>query len=178
MSKRFGRNQKRAFRAELAETNATNQHLINELGRERNLNRDCKDILVSQGEAIRMTREVLGRYFPTLPVIEVYAECAPDQPYVVAREPRVSWRNSAYEPMAEVNDLMFRTEQLYALEGHVELNKLQRCMTVRSWYRNEGVSYRISEQALQHMPQGVLEGLLIRDFIPHLVQKLKGKYNG
>lgn len=177
MSKRFGRNQKRAFRAELAETNATNQHLINELGRERNLNQDCKEILVMQGEAIRMTREVLGRYFPTLPVIETYTGYAPDLPITVAQEPHVSYHASAYAPRAEVNDLIFRTEQLYALKGSVVLSELQRCMTVYSGYINEGVSYRISEQALRHMPQGVLEGLLIRDFIPHLVQQLKGKYH-
>lgn len=153
MSKRFGRNQKRAMQERIndaAKAVVYQKDITARLGRELMSERERMTV---QNEAILFTREVLGEFFATLPPMEKHLHTGVDVLDVPVSKPV-----SGFVPYSEcVNliDSVVRFEKLEAIRHDIQENfeDLRGMMHVRFRTGAGLMSYAFSPNSFRGMPR-------------------------
>lgn len=166
MSKRFGRNQRRKLRAELADS-------LDQLSKERAEVRRLLKSDPARDEALRLTARVLGEHFATLPTATMYmrSELAPR--LAMASHMSCSPYEAAMPVMEALNII-----QLELVEIDCWLDKLRGRLTVYAEYPGNRVALALTRGAFTHWPieqaarqvaQSLTDGLLrqqdFREFV-------------
>lgn len=151
MSRRYGRNQRRAHRQELAEAQKQNEHLqstvslLRETGRR---NADC----------VRFTAEVLGKHFATLP----------DSVQVVSKIPESirlpqAMRFRGYVAEDVVGPLSYTLHALEANRTELRLDDIQKAMRVTYRTPTGIFAYAMTLDAWDLYPDEALREIVVRE---------------
>lgn len=156
MSSRYGRNQRRKHRDELAAAMKQNEHL------EANV-RLLRETGRRNADAIRMTAEVLGQHFMTLPDSPQMVDEIPES---IRLPKQMRFRGYVADDIAE--PLQYT---LYLLETNgveLRLDDLQNAVRVTYTTPDGPFSYAMSRSAWDRLPPEALRELVARE-IAHAI---------
>lgn len=165
MSKRFGRNQKRALKARIAELETDNERWQHRY-----------DVLQELGERNRRivndTALVLGDHFLTLDPKTVELKHIDQLAYgwrVGVQKGPLPW---SWNPESHVSTDQFLEVALPILHGSVIADQLQHRMHFRLTYNGHAVGYAMDESAFQKAPRD----LVIRNVSAAMAEQLVSTY--
>lgn len=120
MSKRFGRNQKRAMREQIAHQRSEQASLERMYDNSRGQLRATEARVHELNSAIELTREVLGEFFVTLPPVTKPLREGVDVLHLAHSQPRDRYDRMIYGACAEVVDMVQRFESLEAIRSDIQ----------------------------------------------------------
>jgi hypothetical protein len=147
MSKRFGRNQKRALNASLAKAASDCSRLQEQY---ESLRRNQSTQAREDADAVRRTAHVLGRYFVSLKPRVIEASHA-DQPIVLPPHLYVRFTPDLFKGGADISD--FVQERLYYLDSIMvksEVEPLHRMEHVRVRGSSGAWAYHVAAGAFEY----------------------------
>lgn len=158
MSKRFGRNQKRAMRKQIQELDQQIKHKNYEIG-------SIKMDLHQANRIVDMTAKVLGHAFISLPVKTTEVEEILSRFEYAGQSPFLGWPGRYSEGPAR-NAVFHSLCYLETYQGDIYTDEIRNFVHMR--YRSESgaVGYGISNDALNRLPDELLT-TLFRDDIAH-----------
>lgn len=170
MSRRFGRNQKRAMRAQIAAVEKQNADL-------QYRNNECKVLMQLKDQRISILREtvdltaqVLGEYFISLPIKTQEVMEIVDLLRLPAPETRGSYDEPSTQRRWQAVQQAVLHLELHRTDAH--LDELQQCVHLRVHSVSGQVGFGLSDQAWLHTPVEVLQQLIIKEIAPAIAQKL------
>ena len=144
MSKRFGRNQKRQLKQELADMESAVCLLYQR-------NQELESLMERNRQIVRDTAEILGREFVSMPVQYREVNRVLDEAI-----PRWRWRPSQERPFSQLVDFDYDAQYLeHALPLLRSLGvhqDIQRMVHFRIAFDERVYAYAVSEDALRKMP--------------------------
>lgn len=159
MSRRFGRNQKRAMRAKIADLE--NQNELKERKTE-----DLRNDLRLANTVIERTAQVLGDHFATLPV----------QTYEV-KEMQSRFQVSIFRPNREyhmqraVMDAL-NTVDVDVYQASLHVDELRSMIHLRYASESGQVGYGLSQQAWMRLREGQLQEMIEKQIAPEMARLL------
>lgn len=159
MSRRFGRNQKRAMRAKIAGLESLNEQQSRKIS-------DLRDDINQADTIIERTAQVLGDHFATLPV----------QTRVV-KEMQRSFQVSIFQPNrsysiqgAVMHALSAMEIDVYQASLHVD--ELRSMIHLRYASESGQVGYGLSQQAWSRLRDGQIQEMLEKQIAPEMARLL------
>lgn len=169
MSRRFGRNQKRKMRAELAHVLEREEKLNKAYWREQALMSDLSKSNDVLRETINLTEKVLGQYFATLPpkTIDVNEEFEmPRKHWDMTIPPRAL---SDYLDMSEPLKAKFDIIRAAVMRGEAWIDALLGQMHVRFVSPAGDVAYVFTPNVFRNMPPEYAARALAKNMANYLI---------
>lgn len=169
MSKRFGRNQKRRMKQIIVAQNAA----VNKLETERTV---LRNKLSDYGDTIRLTADVLGRHFCTLPP-EVIRTHGLDRSHLYRMTKPIEFNPSMLNPptMSEVIESTVQAvRELEVYRTELRTDELRDQVHVRiQGPRDECYGYALSAEMKRAYPKEMLIELVSRELATMMVEHWK-----
>jgi len=164
MSKRFGRNQKRAMRKQIQELDLQIKRKNHEIG-------SIKMDLHQANKIVDMTAKVLGHAFISLPVKTTEVEEILSRFEYAGQSPFLNWPGRYGEGPAR-NAVFHSLCYLETYQGDIHADDIRNFVHMR--YRSESgaVAYGISNEALNRLPDEQLAELFRNDIAHQMACKL------
>lgn len=153
MSKRFGRNQKRALVAQLEQKDRDKAALDRLYENSRGQLRATEARVYELNKAIELTREVLGEFFVTLPPVIKPLREGVDVLHLAHSQPRDRYDRIIYGDCAEVMHMVQRFESLEAIRSDIQPNfeDVRGMMHIRFSTAAGALSYAFSPNSFKGM---------------------------
>lgn len=173
MSKRFGRNQKRAMREKIKEVEYLNQ-VCSELLKSVRTERD------DLREVVDRTKCVLGEHFISLPLKTLEVEEILDRFQVIPFQPhRIFSPSQSYEAQAMVLESLHYLD-METHQSSLRVEELRGTMHMRYRSVSGEVAYSLSDHAWRNLSEAHLIDLLKKQIAPemaqHLIRERKRRY--
>lgn len=184
MSNRFGRNQKRRMREELRQKDVflafTHQQHIQYKDRARKVTDQLKDEIRQYIDIVRLTENVLGSYFTSLPEkkLQIARKKGHDiigwlqhwpQPSTPLRAPCApSELNRCVESTVRAIQMI----EMALLEGAAWAEEARNIIHLRYYFADGQSAYSVSRQALKHLPKDHLKTTVAKECADLLVSEL------
>lgn len=164
MSKRYGRNQRRKAREQIADL--SRRHTQSELH-----NEDLQNRMRNLLEMADVMDEVLGKNFIGN---ENTYHVEPGQDFI--RVPEVPNFGYPYGKVTDAREIAYKLHSLQVMETSVELDALREAMCVRVYIGGEaGMALNMTTRVWDHFPREYLIKDLSRKFAEMLVNKIQNK---
>lgn len=162
MSKRFGRNQKRALVAQLDEKASAIGALQEIAAGHRRQLYSIQDHVHQLEDAIRHTRDVLGEFFVTLPPMTKELQQGVDALDIPISKPRDYYDRMPYGSCAELHDQVARFEQLEAIRHDIQqdFDDLRGMMHIRFRTGAGMLSYAFNERSFRGVTRERAAGII------------------
>lgn len=159
MSRRFGRNQKRAMRAKIAGLESLNEQQSKKIS-------DLHDDINQANTVIERTAQVLGDHFATLPV----------QTRVV-KEMQSSFQVSIFQPNRSYSIQgavmhALSAMEIYVYQASLHVDELRSMIHFRYASESGQVGYGLSQQAWSRLREGQLQEMIEKQIAPEMARLL------
>lgn len=153
MSKRFGRNQKRALVAQIENQRSDQAVLERMYDNGRNQLRATEARVHELNGVIELTREVLGEFFVTLPPVTKPLREGVDVLCLAHSQPRDRYDRMIYSACSEVVDMVQRFESLEAIRTDIQeqFGDVRGMMHIRFKTAGGVMSYAFSPNSFKGM---------------------------
>lgn len=163
MSRRFGRNQRRRLREELAKATTDKERYQAAWQRESGLLQHMREKNERALDTLQEIYEMVSRF----------SVMAPPE-HVEVQNPKLGM---AYLPDITPDFLTsdqdtFRVITLHAVQAAVREDRLRHALHATLSYNGEGVAYAISEEAILNAPESVIRRRIEREIVPRLTAEL------
>lgn len=177
MSRRYGRNQKRAHRARIAELEKEAEdyrliaaNLAKASTMDRALLRKISDDNRTLRDTLEVARSVLGKDHPAFPPGEMEAFNARDGYLRYAHPPRMRDFMSVGDMTA--SELMDQWQRVEVMTAHAKLDECQRNIHFRVTYDGRKWGYAITRSAFEKMPKEAMVRRVAEELAMAIQQEL------